>query len=692
MKKQFTRMLVIGLAMFILISFSSISILFAGGSKKEEPAVEEKKVEEKAVKVKEEYPTVANPMNFKSKWPQQLELDEYEKQLGKKLTFNENPMFAEKVKKGELLSVEQRLPEEPLVLMPYHEIGKYGGTLRGASRALESGTSEILSWRQVNLVRLSDDLHTIVPNVAKAWEWNDDYTEITFWLRKGHKWSDGKPFTADDVVFYLDDIIKNKDIFPHVTSYWKVGGKPVEVEKINDVTFKFKFAEPYPGFLYYLGAGGYYAAYAPKHFLKEYHIKYNVNADRIAKEKGFDGWVSYFNVHWNKWKDTLTSSPYGLGVPTLESHILKVEPDTQRRIFIANPYYFKVDTAGNQLPYINEHYERFLKEEVYNIEMMNGNIDQKAQNVSLSTYPVLKENEKKGNYRVTLPPGQTGACIAFNQTHKDPVLRKIYSNVKFLQAMSLAINRDELNKVIYLGLAKPEQAIPLNCPFVTEKDKQYMIEYNPDRANKLLDEIGLKRGPDGIRMRLDGKPLTILWEYSTQMAGENFVTIVSSNWKALGINVVTKEVTTETMRNRAKANEIDITQEWDVPYEPNLISDPGLYMPPYSDICPLMGVPWRDWINSNGAEGEEPPDWVKRLYELGKEFKNVLPGSERYMEIGREMVRINLEHMTIIGTNGERPNPTVISNRLGNVTEWTIQNYNYGRTYPFRPDQWYFKE
>jgi len=324
--------------------------------------------------------------------------------------------------------------------------------------------------------------------------------------------------------------------------------------------------------------------------------------------------------------------------------------------------------------------------------MMNGNIDQKAQNVSLSTYPVLKENEKKGNYRVTLPPGQTGACIAFNQTHKDPVLRKIYSNVKFLQAMSLAINRDELNKVIYLGLAKPEQAIPLNCPFVTEKDKQYMIEYNPDRANKLLDQIGLKRGKDGIRLRPDGKPLTILWEYSTQMAGENFVTIVSSNWKTLGINVVTKEVTTETLRNRAKANEIDISQEWDVPYEPNLISDPGLYMPVYSDICPLMGAPWRDWIKSNGAKGEEPPDWVKRLYELGKEFRTVLPGSERYMEIGREMVRINLEHMTIIGTNGERPNPTVISNRLGNVTEWTIQNYNYGRTYPFRTDQWYFKE
>ena len=692
MKRVIQSSLFVTLALFTLAVFFYTGLpnfAIAGGKP---PEVEKKVEEKKVVDVKEEYPIVAKPMGFKSKWPQQFELNEYEKQLGKKLTFNENPMFAKQVQAGKLTRLEQRLPEEPLVVMPYDEIGKYGGTLRGASKALESGTSEILSWRQVNLVRLSDDLHTIVPTVAKAWKWNDDYTEITFWLRKGHKWSDGEPFTTDDVLFYINDIIKNKEYSPVVTSYWNIGGKPVEVEKIDDVTFKFKFAEPYPGFLFYLGAGGYFAAYAPKHFLKEYHIDYNINADKLARENGFDDWVTFFSVHWSKWKDTLTSSPYGLGVPTLESHILEVEPNTQRRIFVANPYYFKVDTAGNQLPYIDKHHERFLQEEVWNMEIMNGNLDQKAQNVSLSTYPVLKENEKKGNYRVELPPGQTGACVVFNQTHKDPVLRKIYSDVRFLQAMSLAMNRDEINEVNLLGLAKPEQALPLSVPFVTDKDKNYMIEYNPARANQLLDRMGLRKGADGIRLRSDGKPVTILWEYSTQFTGSEFVALVSDYWKAVGVNVVAKEVTTETLRNKAKDNNVDINMEWDVPYEPNLISDPGLYRPPYSDICPLMGVPWRDWIDSKGERGEEPPDWVKRLHELGREFKTVLPGSDRYMEIGREMVRINLEHMTIIGTNGDRPNPTVISNRLGNVTKWAIQNYNYGRTYPFRADQWYFKE
>jgi len=677
----------------VIFAFTTIfNIAFAG--KESAPTVEEKKVKKEEVqKVAEKYPTVDNPMGFKSKYPQQFELEEYEKQLGYKLKFHENPMFVEKVKKGELPPVEDRLPAEPLVAMPYHEIGKYGGTLRGCSRALESGTSEILSWRMANLVRLSDDLHTIVPNVAKSWRWNEDYTEITFTLRKGHKWSDGAPFTSEDVVFFINDIIKNKELFPEVPIEWMVGGKPVEIEKIDDVTFKFKFAKPFPGFLYSFWASGYYYPYAPKHYLKQFHIKYNPNADRIAKEKGFDGWASFFKVHWNKWKDTQTSSPYGMYTPTLESHILMEEPNTQRRIFIANPYYFKVDTAGNQLPYIDKHYERFIKDiNVVLLEIMNGNIDEKAQNIGLGSYPVLKKNAQKGNYTIQLPPGQTGAVFSFNLTHKDPVLRKIYGDIRFRQAMSLAINREEINKTIYLGLAEISQAIPRNCPFVTEEHKKYMIEYNPDKANKLLDEMGLKKGPDGIRIRPDGKPLTILWEYSTQMISSDEVILIAGYWKKLGINVVTKEITTEALRIKGKNNDLDINCEYDIPYEIDIITQPYCYAPPYLDYNPLFGVPWVEWLRTNGKEGEEPPEWIKKLYNLANEMLTTMPGSDRYMKIGREMVDLNVKNLTIIGTVGARPNPTVVSNRLGNVTEWKIQNYPYRRAYSFRPDQWFFKE
>jgi len=640
-----------------------------------------------------ECPTVSDAKGISTSWPEQLELADYQKQLGKDVTFSENPLFAPKVAGGSLPPVEQRLPEEPLVVMPYDECGKYGGTLRGLSKEAESGTSEILSWRQANLVRMADDLHTIVPNVAESWEWNSDYSEITFNLRKGHKWSDGAPFTADDVVFYIDDIIKNKELHETVPPEWMIGGKPVEVEKIDDLTFKWKFAAPYPGLLYFLATGGsFFEPFAPKHHYMPYHITYNPKADEDAKGTGAEGWAQRFNQIWSKWKDAETLTAHALTHPTLESHILELEPNTQRRVFVANPYYFKIDTAGHQLPYIDRHEERFLASDLMVLAVLNGEVDEKAQGLGLENFSVFKENEAKGGYHLQMPPGQNGNYMAFNITHKDPVLRQVYGDVRFRKAMSLAINRDELNEVLWFGLGHPAQATPLGVRFVTDEDRQYMMSYDPKQAATLLDDMGLKVGSDGVRQRPDGKPMTILWEYSTQFGSANFVQLLRDYWKAVGIDVTLKEVTSQVTREKAFAGESDINMEWDVPFEPNMISQIELYTPPYGDIGPLFGVPWQDWINSNGAKGEEPPAWAKRLYELAAEWKTVLPGSDRSMEIGREMVRLNLDNMTIIGTVGDLPGPTVISDRLANVTEWKVQNFNYARTYPFRPDQWYFKE
>ncbi len=637
-----------------------------------------------------DYPTVADPKGIKTTYPQQLDLDEYEKQIGKKLTINENPMFAEKVKKGELPAVEQRLPEEPLVVMPYDEIGRYGGTLRGICISYESGTSEVMAWRHANMVRFSDDTRTIVPNVAKSWKWSSDYKEITFKLRKGHRWSDGSPFTADDVVFYMDDIILNKEIHKATPSPW--GPMGASVEKIDEVTVKFKFNKPFTGLLYYLGGGGsYFDAWAPRHFLKQYHIKYNPKANEDAKKNGFDDWVQQFGVYWNKWKDAVVASPYGLKVPTLESHLM-TKISTQRRIFVVNPYYFKIDTAGNQLPYIDIHHERFLEKQLWPLEIMNGNVDQKSQNMPLDIYPILKENETKGNYTLQLPPGMAGPTFIFNLTDKDPGLRKIYGDVRFRYAMSLAINRDEVNETLFLGLCTPEQALPQNVPFVTEADKKFMAEYDPERANRLLDEIGLKRGPDGVRMRPDGKPLTVLWEYTLQYVwSPEFPALISDYWRAVGINVLIKEVTTQLTRDKQKSNTLDITSEWMPPYEPTLLSQPENFVPPYSSAWPIMGMPWLDWRTSGGESGEEPPGWVKRLWKIADEWVTLVPGSPRYMELGKEMIKINQENLVVIGTLSNVPLITVVSNRLGNVPKWTVNTYYYGYSYPYRANQWYIK-
>jgi len=637
-------------------------------------------------------PTVSEPQGITTTLPQQLDRPDFERQLGQAVMLKENPLFAERVAAGSLPPVAERVPEDALVYLPYEDCGSYGGTLRGLSKALESGTSEVLSWRQVNLVRLSDDLQTLVPNVAKSWAWSDDFGAITFTLRKGHKWSDGAPFTADDVVFYIDDIIKNPEIHATAPSAWVVQGRPVTVSKIDEVTFTFDFGAPNPGFLHYLATGGsFFAPYAPRHFYERYHAGYNPEADAEARAAGHDDWVKRFQLIWHKWKDAETIPPLALERPTLESHLLELETNTQRRQFVANPYYFKIDTAGSQLPYIDRQHERFLDQELFILSIVNGEVEQKAQNIGLGNFPVIKENEAKAGYTVTLPPGSVGPSIAFNQTHPDPVLREIYGDVRFRKAMSLAINRDELNEVLWFGLGKAQQALPLGLSFVTDEQRGYLTAYDPEGAKSLLDDMGLKPGADGMRLRPDGRPLTVLWEYSIQFtAGSSeFPTLVADYWKAVGVGVQLKEVTTQLTREKAAANQSDINMEWDVPYEPNLISEISLYIPPYSDLSPLVGVPWRDWVNSKGAEGEEPPTWVTRLYALAAEWKTVLPGSERYQELGREMVEINLEQLPLIGTVAELPGPTVVSRKLHNVREWTIQHYNYGRTYPFRPDQWY---
>jgi len=607
------------------------------------------------------------------------------------LAFNENPMFAEKVKKGELPPVEERLPKEPFVVTPYDEIGTYGGTLRGIAISYESGTSEILAWRQVNMVRFSNDCSTIMPEVAKEWKWNDDFTEITFTLREGHRWSDGALFTADDVVFWMDDIILNKEIHKVTPVPW--GSKGASVEKIDDVTVKFKFDKPYPGLLYSLGGNhSYFVPWAPQHFLQQYHIKYNSNANEEAIKNGFDDWVQQFSSYWNKWKDAIVSSAYGLEVPTLGSHILLKEPTTQRRVYVANPYYFKVDTAGNQLPYIDYHDERFLEKQLWPLEIMNGNVDQKSQNMTLDIFPVLKENEKKGDYELQLPTGMVGPTFIFNMTDKDPVLRKIYGDVRFRYAMSLAINRDEVNETLFLGLGTPEQALPINVPYVTEEDKKFMTEYDPERANKLLDEMGLKKGPDGIRVRSDGKPLTILWEYAVQYVWSPEVpALIAEYWQDVGVKVLLKEVTSQLTREKQAANTLDISSGWQVPTESSMIDSAYLFVPPYLLSWPLMGIPWMDWKNSDGKSGEEPPSWVKRLWEIADEFGTVTPGSERYMELGKEIIAINLQNLAVIGTLGELPLLTVVNNRLGNVPEWKVNNPSYAYSYPYRADQWYIK-
>lgn len=637
-----------------------------------------------------ECPTVADAHGVDHGGLEQLELADFEAQTGTTLTFTDNPELAALVGRGDLPPVAERLPAEPLVVVPYDACGAYGGEMRYLARALESNTSEGLSWRQVQLVRLDDDLQTIKPDVATSWEWNDDFTEITFTLREGHRWSDGEPFTAEDVAFWVNDLIMNEELYPTTRSPWNVGTR---AEVIDATTVKFVFDAPLPGLLNHLTAQGqFFASFAPRHALAPFHGDFADNADELAQAAGYDTWVDWFRLRWGHWMDRTTHSALGLEVPTLESHIMVEAPDETFRQFVPNPYYHRVDTSGQQLPYVNLHSERFIDPSLYVVEILNGNVDQKSPD-ALEAFPALKEGEADGNYRVILPAGNKGPFIVFNQTHEDPATRAIYADVRFRQAMSVAIDRDEVNESLFLGVATTGSALPYQVPTEQDGDSDWFAQFDQGLANSLLDEMGMERGSDGLRRRPDGEPFSIIWEYSTQFSGSpEFPVLVAEMWRAVGVDVQLREINSVTMGDKGRDNALDIHMIYDQPIYPVLAAGTAALVPPFHINDPLTGLPWVEWRTSNGAAGEEPPAWAQELWDLGEQMSAEVPGSETWNAALAAMTEIHREQLVVIGIFSEMPRMSIINDDLANVPEITAigGSGTTGYMQPWGVDQWYY--
>ncbi len=657
--------------------------------------------------------TVADMNGLTPDYPQQFELQEFQDKAGCELTFAANPDIAELngeiIGNAELPPLEERLPEEPLVVAPYDAIGTYGGTLRGMSKATEFGTSDLLSVRHVNLVRYSDDLQTLVPNVARAFEVNDDGTLLTFHLRKGHKWSDGEPFTAEDIAFWYDDIIFNKDVYETTPDRWLFKGEPMKVTVVDDQTVTFTLPVPGPGLLARF-AVDFSQPFQPKHLLGKFMEKYNPDYEAALEEAGFENTAEALNWYYggSDWKDIPTpllkdaakAEATGRAVtPTLESHIVIADSSDGRRM-VANPYFFMVDTQGNQLPYIDRIDERYAPEkEVQNLAIMNGDINWKQQGLFLEDFPLLKENEAKGDYTISFAPtfGEN-VFYSFNRTHKDPVLAEIFNDKRFNQAMSVAMNRDEINEIVYLGQGKPMQGVPAEpktVDFVTEDNLNAFIEYDPDKANALLDEMGLTDSDgDGVRERPDGKPLVLRLVYSNQGAPVQMHELVRDYWGNVGIRVDLREVTSDEYRTAANNNDLDLTVwKYDRSVGPTIAQNTMGLVPPFGDFFnPGNGFDWAAWKTSGGTEGTEPPEWVKELYELSAEFVQKPLGSPESSEIGAKIVDIHVDNLLKIGTVGDIVGPFMYSNDLKNVKPLLAKTYDYYWAYPYRPQQWFLAD
>jgi len=609
--------------------------------------------------------------------------------------YNEAPMLAELVKQGKLPPVEKRLPENPLVVEPVEEIGKYGGTWRFAML----GPGDISIYIPIfaePLVKWNRTGNGIIPNVAEKWEVKRAYKEFVFYLRKGMKWSDGQPLTADDIMFWYEDILQNKELAPSFPSWLVVADTPVVVKKINDYTVSFVFKEPNVVFLENVcfqggGGGGTLSIMIhPKHYLKQFHPKYTPKEqlEKTAKEMGFTTWYALF---WNR-ADFYTNpdcpvlSPWKVTSPLAgrSVHILE-----------RNPYYWKVDPAGNQLPYIDRISASIVENaEVVNMKALSGELDFQYKHITLNNYPLLKENEAKGGYSVLLWPTALGSNCAFmpNLNHKDPVLKALFNNRNFRIGLSYAINRDEINKLCYLGLAQPRQATVVpECPYYTPGLEKLYAEYDPKKANEYLDKAGLnKRDKDGYRLRPDGKPLQLTIEFTP--SGEfgpwpDVVELVTKYWNAVGLRVAYKSMDRALFDIRRASTEFDImVWAWGRGLTP--LIQPVFIFP----VIPTTGAPlYARWYSSGGKTGEKPTGDILRAMYMYNRFKRTIDDAER-IKIGKELIKLSAENIWSIGTVGLAPTPLVIKKNFKNVPQRSFYEWLLLQISNTSPEQYFIKD
>ncbi len=607
--------------------------------------------------------------------------------------YKEAPMLAEMVAAGELPPVDERLPLEPLVVPVVEEIGQYGGTWQRAFLG-PADAQNIERVQHDRFLEFDTDGFTVVPQVAQSWEISDGGQVVTFTLREGMKWSDGHPFTADDILFWYEDKILNDELSPTKPSWLRIGGELGTVEKIDDYTVRFSFAQPYPLILEFLAQQGHYGGqqvYLPKHYLSQFHPNY-ISEDELnqkLEESGFEQWFQLFNQ-----KADPNQNPES---PVVTAWMVENPITTQRMLVKRNPYYWKVDPEGNQLPYIDEIALEFADNiEIVNLRAIEGALDMQARHILINNYPVLIENAEQGDYRVIRWPnaGGTDAGLMFNQTYEaDPELANLLTNKDFRIALSHAIDREEINESAFLGLGEPRQLVPPpESPFYPGDEYAYQyIEYDPARANEILDSLGLEeKNAEGFRLLPDGREVTI--NLAAVPAFGPWVDVgelVSSYWGQVGVKVALDVQERSLHYERMHANELQVAI-WNVGGAEHPFTYPWWTMTygTSSRIGPLAGL----WYQSAGESGVEPTGDLREVLDLTEQAKGV--SEEERIELGQEIFRLNADNLWTIGTVGLSPmvmGVVVVKNNFRNVPEKAANTVVVQTPGSARPEQFFFK-
>ena len=612
-------------------------------------------------------------------------------------TYNEAPQLAALVVAGSLPSVDKRLPDEPLVITPYNEVGKYGGTLnRAHNSATDFWNFGRLDRAGAKLVQWSMDSTAIEPAIASTWDLSSDLTTYTFSLRPGHKWSNGTAFTADDLEFYNNHTLNNATLCPNNTATMKSStGNTPEFTKIDATTISWKFDSPYSTFLPALSAtdtvGG---SPCNEHIISgEYMSQFHedtADADALAAmmaEEGFDTWKDLFNDRQN----------YRIkghrGRPTLGPWYMSTPWSTDIVRGSRNPYFYQVDTAGNQLPYMDGLQYNFASDSsIITLKAVAGEIDMQGRHVRTQDIPTLMENRDRGNYDVFLWPycGGTVASAYFNQTYKGPE-SVVTTNLKFREALSVATDREEINQTVYQGLGIAGQSVPPSTVggYPGDDVRDYLTAYDLTDAVARLDalvasgELGAKDS-DGFYTLPDGSPLKLILDgFDGFGSWTQVLEPLAQQWKEAGINAEPFPGPRPIIDDRTTSNEMMVRVEW---METACNTFEGRAR---TNIDNLWAPLWVRWVN--GTDGaEEPPEWAKELKEMHERAPSLDADGRNALE--KELYTKWTYKMLDIGIVTEAKQPFVVSRQLGNVPPVAFFNWAYRTPAQGRPAQWYFKD
>lgn len=582
----------------------------------------------------------------------------------------------EKVAKGELPPVEQRLPKDPLQVNITGEgkaVGQYGGTARiliGGQRNI----SLMTVYGYTRLVRYDDKLQ-LQPDLLQSYEVQEGRI-FTFRLRPGLKWSDGEPVKTEDFRYTLEDVQLNEDLSKVISPYLLVDGKPPKFEIIDDLTVRYSWDAPNPDFLPQIAAPQALSLLMPSHYLKQFHNKYQSaeKLDELVKANGEKKWTG---LHINKARQYRPENP---DLPTLDPWRNITKPPSEQFVFERNPYFHRVDQDGRQLPYIDRFVLNISTSSLIPAKTGAGEADLQAQNISFGDYTFLKESEGSRPIRVKLWESGRGSRVALfpNLNFEDQVWRTVLRDVRFRRAMSLAINRDEINQAKFFGLSRPsaDTVLPASPLYRDEYAAAY-ASFDPDQANALLDEMGLdKRGSDGIRLLPDGRRAEIIVETAGEDPVETDVLqLITDHWSKIGLKLVIRTSQTDVLRSRVIGGTTMMTIASGL--------DNGV---PTADMNPKALAPtsheqlqWPQWgifVESGGEKGSQADvKEAKELLDLYYQWRKTADTQAR-AEIWHRMLSLYTSQVFSIGIVNSAKQPIVVSAKLRNVPDKALFSFD----------------